>query len=97
MVEPFVSIETQTDSPFAFFALHLQAVADAPLSGVSRCARTSSRAGVGLITALGGLPERHDFRLRYQRCAEACPSGALALRTARACDVCTLTFYPSGR
>lgn len=35
-----------------------------------------------------GQPLSEGLRKTAQRCAEACPSGALALRTARACDAC---------
>jgi formate dehydrogenase major subunit len=37
-----------------------------------------------------GEPLSAGLRKVAQRCAEACPTGALALRTARACDACGL-------
>ena len=37
-----------------------------------------------------GMPLAEGVRQSARRCAEACPTGALALRTARACDVCAL-------
>lgn len=35
-------------------------------------------------------PLREALRIAARRCAEACPTGALALRTQRACDACSL-------
>jgi NADPH-dependent glutamate synthase beta subunit-like oxidoreductase/ferredoxin len=37
-----------------------------------------------------GRPLSEGLRHAAQRCAAACPTGALALRTARSCDVCEL-------
>jgi formate dehydrogenase major subunit len=37
-----------------------------------------------------GRPLSEGLRTAAKRCAEACPTGALALRSARACDSCTL-------
>jgi formate dehydrogenase major subunit len=37
-----------------------------------------------------GKPLAEGLRHAAQRCAEACPTGALALRTARSCDACSL-------
>ena len=41
-----------------------------------------------------GLPLSEGLRRAARRCAEACPTGALALRTARACDTCGLSCAP---
>ena len=38
-----------------------------------------------------GQPLSIGLRKVAQRCAEACPTGALALRTARSCDMCSLS------
>jgi formate dehydrogenase major subunit len=38
-----------------------------------------------------GKPLSEGLRHAAQRCAEACPTGALALRTARSCDSCSLS------
>ena len=38
-----------------------------------------------------GKPLAEGLRRAAQRCAEACPTGALALRTARSCDACSLS------
>ncbi len=38
-----------------------------------------------------GKPLSEGLRLTAQSCAEACPTGALALRTARSCDACSLS------
>jgi formate dehydrogenase major subunit len=38
-----------------------------------------------------GKPLAEGLRHAAQRCAEACPTGALALRTARSCDACSLS------
>ncbi|HUE24354.1 MAG TPA: FAD-dependent oxidoreductase [Bryobacteraceae bacterium] len=38
-----------------------------------------------------GKPLSEGLRSAAQRCAEACPTGALALRTARSCDACSLS------
>jgi formate dehydrogenase major subunit len=38
-----------------------------------------------------GKPLAEGLRYAAQRCAEACPTGALALRTARSCDACSLS------
>jgi formate dehydrogenase major subunit len=38
-----------------------------------------------------GRPLSEGLRHAAQRCAAACPTGALALRTARSCDACELT------
>ena len=37
-----------------------------------------------------GKPLAEGLRHAAKRCAEACPTGALALRTARSCDACSL-------
>ena len=42
-------------------------------------------------------PLSDGLREAARRAAAACPSGALALRTTRACDVFTLTFHPARR
>ncbi|MGA2594974.1 MAG: FAD-dependent oxidoreductase [Bryobacteraceae bacterium] len=67
------------------------------------CARIAAAAGEPLGLALVGRgfdvavavpfgqPLSEGLRRSAQRCAEACPTGALALRTARACDSCTLS------
>jgi formate dehydrogenase major subunit len=46
-----------------------------------------------------GKPLSEGLRDAARRCAEACPSGALALRTARSCDLagCKLTPGPAAR
>jgi formate dehydrogenase major subunit len=36
-----------------------------------------------------GLPLSEGLRHAAERCAQACPTGALSLRTARACDACS--------
>jgi formate dehydrogenase major subunit len=38
-----------------------------------------------------GKPLAEGLRFAAQRCAEACPTGALAIRTARPCDACSLS------
>ncbi len=38
-----------------------------------------------------GKPLAEGLRYAAQRCAEACPTGALAVRTARSCDACSLS------
>ena len=38
-----------------------------------------------------GMPLSDGLRLAARRCAEACPTGALALRGARACDACHIS------
>ena len=67
------------------------------------CVRIAAAAGEPLGLALVGRgfdvavavpfgqPLSEGLRRAAQRCAEACPTGALALRTARACDACTLS------
>jgi NADPH-dependent glutamate synthase beta subunit-like oxidoreductase/ferredoxin len=40
-----------------------------------------------------GRPLSEGLRETARRCAEACPSGALALRTARSCDLCSLRQF----
>jgi len=64
------------------------------------CVRIAAAAGEPLGLALVGRgfdvavappfgqPLSEGLRHAAQRCAEACPTGALALRTARACDAC---------
>ena len=66
------------------------------------CVRIAAEAGeeLGLATigrgfdvSVGvpfGRPLADGLRATARRCAEACPSGALAIRTARACDLCSL-------
>jgi NADPH-dependent glutamate synthase beta subunit-like oxidoreductase len=66
------------------------------------CVRIAAAAGeeIGLaLTGRGfdvavavpfGLPLSEGLRHAAQRCASACPTGALALRTARSCDACEL-------
>jgi hypothetical protein len=44
---------------------------------------------VAVAVPFGG-PLSEGLRKAAQRCAEACPSGALALRTARSCDACSM-------
>ena len=73
------------------------------------CVRIAEDAGESLGVSIVGRgfdvtvavpfdrPLSDGLREAAKRAAAACPSGALALRTARACDVCTLTFFPSGR
>ena len=68
----------------------------------SACVRIAAAAGepLGLaiigrgfevaVAAPFGEPLAEGLRQTAQRCAEACPSGALALRTARSCDACSL-------
>jgi NADH dehydrogenase/NADH:ubiquinone oxidoreductase subunit G len=49
--------------------------------------------GRGFDVAVGvpfGRPLSEGLRAAAKRCAEACPTGALALRTARSCDQCGL-------
>lgn len=41
-------------------------------------------------------PLSEGLREAARRCAEACPSGALALRSARACDLCAPSSRPPG-
>jgi NADH dehydrogenase/NADH:ubiquinone oxidoreductase subunit G len=41
-----------------------------------------------------GQPLSMGLRKVAQQCAEACPTGALALRTARSCDACGLGRQP---
>lgn len=41
-----------------------------------------------------GKPLAEGLRKAAKRCAEACPTGALALRTARSCDACSLSCRP---
>jgi predicted molibdopterin-dependent oxidoreductase YjgC len=43
------------------------------------------------VAAPFGKPLSEGLRKVAERCAEACPSGALALRTARACDLYSIT------
>ena len=44
-----------------------------------------------------GQPLSDGLREAARQSAEACPSGALALRTARSCDLCTLSSCSPGR
>jgi formate dehydrogenase major subunit len=67
------------------------------------CVRIAAEAGEELgVAAIGrgfdvtmavpfGEPLSEGLRKVARRCAEACPSGALALRTARACDLCSIS------
>jgi formate dehydrogenase major subunit len=67
------------------------------------CVRIAAAAGeeLGLATVGRGFdvavavpfgrPLSEGLRHAAQRCAAACPTGALALRTARSCDACELT------
>jgi predicted molibdopterin-dependent oxidoreductase YjgC len=64
------------------------------------CVRIAAAAGEELGLALSGRgfdvrvavpfdqPLSEGLRHAARRCAEACPTGALALRSARACDGC---------
>src|ERR1039457_2921776 len=66
------------------------------------CVRIAAAAGEPLGLAMNGRgfdvavavpfgkPLSEGLRHAAQRCAEACPTGALALRTARSCDACSL-------
>jgi formate dehydrogenase major subunit len=66
------------------------------------CVRIASEAGEPLgLSMVGrgfdvtiavpfGQPLSEGLRTAARRCAEACPTGALALRTSRACDFCAL-------
>ena len=38
-----------------------------------------------------GMPLSEGLRHAARRCADACPTGALALRTARSCDACSMS------
>jgi formate dehydrogenase major subunit len=70
------------------------------------CVRIAAAAGVepglaligrGFDVAVGvpfGEPLSSGLRKVAQQCAAACPTGALALRTARACEACALTGCP---
>jgi len=44
-----------------------------------------------------GMPLSEGLRQAARRCAEACPTGALALRTERSCEVCSFRSPCSGR
>ncbi len=66
------------------------------------CVRIAAEAGEALgVATIGrgfdvtmavpfGQPLSEGLRQVARRCAEACPSGALALHSARSCDLCTL-------
>ena len=66
------------------------------------CVRIAAAAGEPLGLAMNGRgfdvtvavpfgrPLSEGLRHAAERCAEACPTGALALRTARSCDACSL-------
>ncbi len=70
--------------------------------GCDACVRLAAAAGeeIGLamvgrgfdvtVAVPFGKPLSEGLRLTAQRCAAACPTGALALRTARACEACSL-------
>jgi formate dehydrogenase major subunit len=70
------------------------------------CVRIAAAAGEELgLTIIGrgfdvavavpfGRPLSEGLRLAAKRCAEACPTGALTLRTSRACDSCALQSVP---
>ena len=54
------------------------------------CVRIAAMIGRGFDVAVAvpfGKPLSEGLRHAARRCAEACPTGALALRTARSCDV----------
>ena len=67
------------------------------------CVRIAAAAGEPLGLAMNGRgfdvavavpfgkPLAEGLRHAARRCAEACPTGALALRTARSCDACSLS------
>ena len=67
------------------------------------CVRLAAAAGEALgLATIGrgfdvtvavpfGRPLSEGLRHAAQRCAAACPTGALALRTARSCDACSLS------
>jgi formate dehydrogenase major subunit len=67
------------------------------------CVRIAAAAGEPLGLAMNGRgfdvtvavpfgrPLSEGLRHAARRCAEACPTGALALRTARSCDACSLS------